>query len=80
MGHNDILDHPLGDGEDGLCVTSFYGENLISLRLGLSENMFSNITILCCVPLVSVNSLTFWGNGTVGVSCSTNHQTQHYLK
>lgn len=62
MGHSDILDHHHGDGEDGLCFTSFYGENnLSSLRLGLPENMFSNVMILCCVPLVSVNGLTFWG-------------------
>lgn len=41
LGHSDILDHPHGDGKDGLCVTSFYGENhLNSPRSGRQESIF----------------------------------------
>lgn len=32
-----------------------------SLGPGLYESIFSNVVILCCVPLVALNSLTFWG-------------------
>lgn len=62
MGHSDILDHPHGDGKDGLCVTSFFGEQPRELsKIRSIEKHFSNVVILRRVPLVALNSLTFWG-------------------
>lgn len=49
LGHRDILDHPHGDGKDGLCVPSFYGENhLNALKIrSTRKHFFLIVSILC---------------------------------
>lgn len=62
VGHSDILDYPHRDGEDGLCVTSLYGEepNQLSKIRSTGKHFFKSCDFVLS-PSSILEELDIWG-------------------